>query len=94
MGKRCIEFLPSYTTTVVRPPTPEFPCTNTHTHTEEPKSQVLRSHTHTHTAKGEAGRGDAGEWPKYDKERRGRGGIEPHLERQTTASPKSQVETR
>ena len=25
--------------------------------------------------------------------RRGRGGIEPHLERQTTASPKSQVET-
>jgi hypothetical protein len=52
----------------------------------------LRSHTHTHTAKGEAGRGDAGEWPKYDKERRGRGGIEPHLERQTTASPKSQVQ--
>ena len=50
----------------------------------------MRSHTHTHTAKGEAGRGDAGEWPKYDKERRGRGGIEPHLERQTTASPKSQ----
>ena len=54
VGKRCIEFLPSYTTTVVRPPTPEFPCTNTHplhtlhtlhTHTtqrEEPKSQVLR----------------------------------------------------
>ena len=28
----------------------------------------------------------------YDKERRGRGGIEPHLERQTTASPKSQVQ--
>jgi hypothetical protein len=69
------------------------PCTNTHTHThmEEPKSQVLRSntHTHTHTQKGEAGRGDAEERPKYDKERRGRGGIEPHLERQTTASPKS-----
>ena len=49
----------------------------------------MRSHTHTHTAKGEAGRGDAEERPKYDKERRGRGGIEP-LERQTTASPKSQ----
>ena len=70
------------------------PCTNTHTHThmEELMSQVLRSntHTHTHTQKGEAGRGDAEERPKYDKERRGRGGIEPHLERQTTASPKSQ----
>ena len=63
--------------------------THTHTHTEDPKSQVLRSHTHTHTQKGEAGRGDAEERPKYDKERRGRGGIEPHLERQTTASPKS-----
>ena len=50
----------------------------------------MRSHTRTHTATGEAGRGDAGERPKYDKERRGRGGIEPHLERQTTASPKSQ----
>ena len=46
--------------------------------------------SHTHTQKGEAGRGDAEERPKYDKERRGRGGIEPHLERQTTASPKSQ----
>ena len=59
---------------------------------EELMSQVLRSntHTHTHTQKGEAGRGDAEERPKYDKERRGRGGIEPHLERQTTASPKSQ----
>ena len=63
---------------------------HTHTHTEEPKSQVLRSHTQREREKGEAGRGDAGEWPKYDKERRGRGGIEPHLERQTTASPKSQ----
>ena len=50
----------------------------------------MRSHTHREREKGEAGRGDAGERPKYDKERRGRGGIEPHLERQTTASPKSQ----
>ena len=52
------------------------PCTNTHTHThmEELMSQVLRSntHTHTHTQKGEAGRGDAEERPKYDKGRRGR----------------------
>ena len=70
------------------------PCTNTHTHThmEELMSQVLRSNTHREREreKGEAGRGDAEERPKYDKERRGRGGIEPHLERQTTASPKSQ----
>ena len=52
--------------------------------------EIKHTHTHTHTQKGEAGRGDAEERPKYDKERRGRGGIEPHLERQTTASPKSQ----
>ena len=70
------------------------PCTNTHTHVithTHGRSQVASFEiTHTHTQKGEAGRGDAEERPKYDKERRGRGGIEPHLERQTTASPKSQ----
>ena len=57
--------------------------THTHTHTEEPKSMQVPSFeiTHTHTQKsGEAGRGDAGERPKYDKERRGRGGIEPPRE--------------
>ena len=70
------------------------PCTNTHTHSHGgdyvPSFEIKHTHTHTHTQKGEAGRGDAEERPKYDKERRGRGGIEPHLERQTTASPKSQ----
>ena len=44
--------------------------------------------------KQEASPNSRGRGEGYDKERRGRGGIEPHLERQTTASPKSQVETR
>ena len=60
------------------------PCTNTHTHVithTHGRSQVPSFEiTHTHTEKGEAGRGDAEERPKYDKERRGRGGIEPPRE--------------
>ena len=70
------------------------PCTNTHTHThmEELMSQVLRSNTHTHTHTHRRGR-QAGEMRRRGPNtirRGGRGGIEPHLERQTTASPKSQ----
>ena len=42
--------------------------------------------------KQEASPNSRGRGEGYDKERRGRGGIEPHLERQTTASPKSQVQ--
>ena len=44
------------------------------------------------TWKQEASPNSRGRGEGYDKKRRGRGGIEPHLERQTTASPKSQVQ--
>ena len=54
------------------------------------ESNSLGSHTHTHAEGGGREGRCVEERPKYDKERRGRGGIEPHLERQTTASPKSQ----
>ena len=57
---------------------------HTHTHSHGgayvPSFEIKHTHTHTHTQKGEAGRGDAEERPKYDKERRGRGGIEPPRE--------------